>query len=153
MVAVRSQSSEATRHIGHGEGVPTPLLPPREAGVRDWQGEQSADGSRFSGFLIGYRTKSGARAVCLDLGLVVERPTLPEAIVELHLLVDDYLTDAAKSGHFDEMVPRPAPSRTYVHTYLRFGWAVAQEVGHAMWNRIRMRSNVGQEPRFVATPC
>ena len=111
------------------------------------------DGPPFTALLIGYHTRSGARAVCLELGLVVERPTLHEAVQELCVLVQDYLGEAAESGHYDAFVPRPAPFRAHLHTFWMVGRAVMGELLMAFLRRFRLRSGSNHEPNFVAQAC
>jgi hypothetical protein len=68
-----------------------------------------------------YAWKSGDEyyAECIDLNLVVSRPTLAQAILSLNDAIVGYLETVLEKGWLDEMVPRPSPwlSRVRYHLY------------------------------------
>ena len=60
------------------------------------------------------------RAVCLDFGLIVERPTWKEASEELMAVISGYVRDALEAGIQPEDMRRPVPQseRRYIYRQL-----------------------------------
>ena len=73
-----------------------------------------------------YRAGRVYRAVCLDLGLIVERPNAPEALAELEALIRDYVRDQAEAGHTWEQMQRPVPNSERRHIYRLLMFAEAR---------------------------
>lgn len=72
-----------------------------------------------------YRKGRAYRAVCLDLGLMVERPTWEAATEELDRVIRGYFEDAQQASIAPEDILRPVPEaeRRYVYRQLAFAAA------------------------------
>ena len=70
----------------------------------------------------GYRTGHGTWiASCIDLSLMVERPSMEESLQALHeqiMLYVQSVLDTADKESFSYLLPRPAPWKDYVIYYL-----------------------------------
>lgn len=63
------------------------------------------------------------KAVCVDLGLYVQRPTLREAMSELEALIRSYVQDALEAGIPPERLLRPIPKEERARLYAKLFWA------------------------------
>ncbi len=63
------------------------------------------------------------KAVCLDLGLYVERPTLPAAMQELEELIRTYVADSLEAGVSEDRLLRPIPKSERARLYLKLFWS------------------------------
>lgn len=70
-----------------------------------------------------YRAGKVYRAVCLDLGLIVERPSARAALDELVALMRDYVHERLESGQRWEEVLRPVPDQERRYVYGRLALA------------------------------
>ena len=59
------------------------------------------------------------KAVCIDLGLYVQRSTLQEAMAELETLIQSYVQDAAEVGIPREELLRPIPKAERLRLYAK----------------------------------
>ena len=95
-------------------GLAIPLPGKRELRVTfgerrhvDWTGDEGADDFTWIGY---YDDQDGvARAVSPELSLVVERPSLQDAVAELEMLMRDYIADAVARGESVEGMKRVLP--------------------------------------------
>ena len=69
--------------------------------------------------------KDGAlfKAVCIDLGLYVQRPALQDAMQELEELIRSYVHDALEAGIPPERLLRPIPKEERARLYAKLFWA------------------------------
>lgn len=69
--------------------------------------------------------KDGAlyKAVCIDLGLYVQRSSLAEAMQELEELIRSYVQDALDAGMPWEKLLRPIPKEERLRLYAKLFWA------------------------------
>lgn len=59
------------------------------------------------------------KAVCIDLGLYLERPTLQEAMEELEALIRSYAQDAVDAGISHNKLLRPIPKGERLRLYAK----------------------------------
>lgn len=71
----------------------------------------------LKGFIRKSRVNSSYEGICLTLNLAVCGHSLEETDQKLHALIVAYLEDAAKTGHWAEMIPRRAPASYYIEYY------------------------------------
>jgi len=85
--------------------------------VRDRQAENvsSARDERRVVECAVYREGSRYRAICLDLSLIVERPTADEATEELLNVIHGYMLDARDAGLTWDQLRRPVPAAERRH--------------------------------------
>lgn len=67
-----------------------------------------------------YRDNGDYYAVCLDLNLIDKRDTLEEAIAALDENIVGYLEAVRSNDWEQELIPRPAPRREWLHFYRLF---------------------------------
>ena len=63
------------------------------------------------------------KAVCVDLGLYVQRPTLREAMGELEELIRSYVQDAMEADIPPERLLRPIPKEERARLHAKLFWA------------------------------
>ena len=74
-----------------------------------------------------YRSGNVYRAVCLDLGLIVERPALDAALDELMQVIHGYVEDALEAGLSSQAILRPVPRRERLYVYRRLAMAATRQ--------------------------
>ncbi len=74
-----------------------------------------------------YRAGTRYHAVCLDLGLIVERPSADAALAELTALIHDYVEDAEREGRSWATTLRPVPYGERIYVYRRLLTAAATQ--------------------------
>jgi len=90
-------------------------------------------------------TDSRVAAYCVDLDLVVVRPTLDEARCELEHEIVGYLQSVIAHGWLDK-IHRPAPPHIFALYYL----AVALNRLHAVRERLRIGAVWREQPNLAA---
>ena len=70
-----------------------------------------------------YRAGRVYRAVCLDLGLIVERPSARTALDELRALMRDYVHERVEAGQRWDQILRPVPDHERRYVYGRLALA------------------------------
>jgi hypothetical protein len=79
-----------------------------------------------------YRHGRIYRAVCLDLGLIVERPTADAARDELLALARDHVADGLQRGLTVGQIRRPVPREERLYVYRRLATSALKQ-----WLRTR----------------
>lgn len=87
-------------------------------------------------------TKEGCYAECIDLDIVVQRPTAHEAREALNDAVFGYLRAALEQGWFEQLVPRKSPLRRRLAYHLRFIRAAACSWLHGVESFFSMRATI-----------
>ena len=75
-----------------------------------------------------YRVRNIYRAVCLDLGLIVERPSADGAMQELMDLIRMYVHDARDAGLSPNEMLRPVPRSERRYVYRKVITALVHEL-------------------------
>ncbi len=99
---------------------------------------QPEHGFRCLAFADGNRYK----AVCLDLSIYVEGPSLAAARADLDTAVLTYLEQAKQYGAESDLVPRRVPWDAYAYFYAKICWLNLQAV---LGSLIQRRQDYGQQ--------
>lgn len=100
-----------------------------------------------------YRAGTVYRAVCLNLGLIVERPSPDVALEELLTLVRSYVEDAQGAGLSWEETLRPVPRSERRYVYGRLLVAAAKQWLRGMFASAQRDGGAPPREGFIYRTC
>jgi len=100
-----------------------------------------------------YRAGGVYRAVCLDLGLIVERPSADDAARELMDLIKAYVQDAREAGIAPEDLLRPVPRAERLYVYRKVISALVKALVLSAVRRSGRRPGNSQQGRVEYLSC
>ena len=124
-----------------------------DEGMRRGEAETARQGHGITVEVAAYRKGRVYRAVCLDLGLIVERPTLQAAIDELTQTMHGYVRDAIEAGLELRDILRPVPPSERRYVYYRLAFAAFKQFIASLVSVDRSRDGEASAETFTHTYC